>query len=111
MLEPEEAIRFLGDLTPALHAELPGLPLTREGQRLIIVGPPPRLGEHTAEILQGIRIEPIDLEDLARRGIIRAQELRNFPSLGIFGSNARPPQPLLRSRTSVPLLLTDELQL
>ncbi|MCS7351252.1 CaiB/BaiF CoA transferase family protein [Thermoflexus sp.] len=71
VLEPEEAIRSLADLAPAFQAELPGLPFTLEGQRLIAIGPPPRLGEHTVEILKGVGVEPMDLEDLARRGIIR----------------------------------------
>ncbi len=71
VLEPEEAIRSLDDLAPALQKEIPSLPFTVDGQRLVAMGPPPRLGEHTMEILKGIGIESADLEDLARRAIIK----------------------------------------
>ncbi len=71
VLSPDEAIRSLADLAPAFQSERPALPFTVNGQRLAAMGPPPRLGEHTVEILKGIGVEAAELEDLARRGVIR----------------------------------------
>ncbi len=71
VLEPAEAIRSLADLAPAFQDERPSLPFTVDGQRLAAMGPPPRLGEHTLEILQGLGLEPAYLKNLARQGIIR----------------------------------------
>ena len=73
VLEPAEAIQLLRDLAPAFQDEHPCLPFTLDGKRLAAMGPPPRLGEHTVEILRGIGVEAADLEDLAHRGIIRAE--------------------------------------
>ncbi|MFN3928538.1 MAG: CaiB/BaiF CoA transferase family protein [Thermoflexus sp.] len=71
VLEPEEAIQVLADLAPAFQNEVASLPFTIDDQRLAAVGPPPRLGEHTVEVLQSLGLQPADLEDLRRRGIIK----------------------------------------
>lgn len=73
VLEPAEAIPSLAHLAPAFQDGHPCLPFTLDGERLTTMGSPPRLGEHTMEILKGIGVEAMDLEGLARRGIIRAE--------------------------------------
>ncbi len=70
VLEPDEAIRSLAHLAPAFQGGTPTLPWTVDGQRLAALGPPPRLGEHTVEILTGLGYTRTDLEDMARQGIV-----------------------------------------
>ncbi|HXF70711.1 MAG TPA: CaiB/BaiF CoA-transferase family protein [Thermoflexus sp.] len=75
VLEPEEAIRALAHLAPAFQSEASSLPFTIDKQRLAASGPPPRLGEHTLEVLQSLGLPPADLEDLGRRGVIKIEGL------------------------------------
>lgn len=75
VLEPEEAIRALTHLAPAFQSAASNLPFTIDEQRLAASGPPPRLGEHTLEVLQSLGLPPADLEDLGRRGIIKIEGL------------------------------------
>ncbi len=70
VLEPDEAIQSLAHLAPAFQGGIPALPWTVDGERLAALGPPPRLGEHTVEILTALGYTPADLEDMARQGII-----------------------------------------
>lgn len=70
VLEPDEAIRSLAHLAPAFQGGIPALPWTVDGERLAALGPPPRLGEHTVEILTALGYTPADLEEMARQGII-----------------------------------------
>jgi len=54
---------------PELH--LPALPLSFDGDRVIHRGPPPLLGEHTAEILREAGYEDEEITALAAGGAVR----------------------------------------
>ena len=45
-------------------------PITMDGRRLPVRADPPRLGEHTRELLAGIGIEPAGIDDLVARRIV-----------------------------------------
>jgi len=45
-------------------------PITMEGQRLPVRMDPPRLGQHTRELLQGIGLAPDRINDLVARGVV-----------------------------------------
>jgi crotonobetainyl-CoA:carnitine CoA-transferase CaiB-like acyl-CoA transferase len=49
---------------------LPASPIRVDGERLPISRPPPRLGEHTDEILRTVGIAPDDLKVLRRQNVI-----------------------------------------
>ncbi|MER3467959.1 MAG: hypothetical protein C4312_05295, partial [Thermoflexus sp.] len=72
VLEPEEAIGALPELAPAFALErgTAALPFTVDGRRLEAQGSPPRLGEHTLEVLEALGEDPEVLRDLARQGVL-----------------------------------------
>jgi crotonobetainyl-CoA:carnitine CoA-transferase CaiB-like acyl-CoA transferase len=52
------------------RAALPALPLTYGPDRFGVHQDPPRVGEHTVEILKGLGLSEADIEDLTRRGVV-----------------------------------------
>jgi crotonobetainyl-CoA:carnitine CoA-transferase CaiB-like acyl-CoA transferase len=48
-------------------------PLTVDGERVLHRAPAPRLGEHTAEVLQEAGYSPAEISELAQAGVVRVQ--------------------------------------
>ena len=65
-------------LALGLIQELPkptvALPLSVDGERVEHRGPPPRLGEHTDEVLRELGYDEAELADFAAQGVIRRVE-------------------------------------
>jgi crotonobetainyl-CoA:carnitine CoA-transferase CaiB-like acyl-CoA transferase len=57
---------------PELH--LPALPLSLDGDRVIHRGPPPLLGQHTAEILREAGYADAEIDELAESRVVRVAE-------------------------------------
>jgi crotonobetainyl-CoA:carnitine CoA-transferase CaiB-like acyl-CoA transferase len=60
------------DLPRAGPTKLPRLPIEMDGHELGVERPPPRLGEHSREILAELGFGPAEIDDLAQRNIIAA---------------------------------------
>jgi crotonobetainyl-CoA:carnitine CoA-transferase CaiB-like acyl-CoA transferase len=70
-----EQTHALGLLQPLPHPDAPDLveiapPLSVDGERLLHRSPPPRLGEHTAEILAEAGYPPEEVERLFAAGVV-----------------------------------------
>jgi crotonobetainyl-CoA:carnitine CoA-transferase CaiB-like acyl-CoA transferase len=66
-------------LAPTPHPAIPGLvtvalPLRWDGVRPMPRRPPPRLGEHTREVLRALGLADPDIDDLAARGAVQLGE-------------------------------------
>ncbi|HLT01263.1 MAG TPA: CaiB/BaiF CoA-transferase family protein [Geminicoccaceae bacterium] len=57
-----------------VRTRLPRLPIELAGRRPGLRRQPPRLGEHTREILEGLGLSPDEIADVARRGIVVAED-------------------------------------
>jgi crotonobetainyl-CoA:carnitine CoA-transferase CaiB-like acyl-CoA transferase len=71
-----EQTKALGILQPVPHPQieglrLPALPISLDGNRLGHRRPPPRVGEHTAEILEELGYRDQEVDALAAAGVIR----------------------------------------
>ena len=71
----DEQMAALGLLARVPHPfiddlRLVDLPMTRDGVRANELRPPPRLGEHTDEVLAELGIAPAGIDDLRRRGVV-----------------------------------------
>ena len=69
-----EQTRALGLLQPTPHPEAPdlvtvALPVSADGKRLLHRSPPPRLGEHTADVLGEAGYSPDEIERLFAEGV------------------------------------------
>ena len=56
------------------RTRLPRLPIELAGRRPGLRRQPPRLGEHTREILAGLGLGAEEIAELERRGIVVAEE-------------------------------------
>ena len=70
-----EQTRALGLLQPLPHPDAPDLvevapPLSVDGERLLHRSPPPRLGEHSAEVLAEAGYSPAEIERLFESGVV-----------------------------------------
>ncbi len=70
-----EQTRALGLLQPLPHPDAPDLvavapPLSVDGERLQHRSPPPRLGEHSAEVLAEAGYSPAEIERLFEAGVV-----------------------------------------
>jgi crotonobetainyl-CoA:carnitine CoA-transferase CaiB-like acyl-CoA transferase len=62
------------DLPRAGPTKLPRLPIEMDGHALGVQRQPPRLGEHTREILAGLGLTDAEIADLARRHVVVAAD-------------------------------------
>jgi crotonobetainyl-CoA:carnitine CoA-transferase CaiB-like acyl-CoA transferase len=70
-----EQTRALGLLQPLPRSDAPDLvevapPLSVDGERLLYRSPPPRLGEHTAEVLAEAGYSAEEVERLFAAGVV-----------------------------------------
>ena len=75
----DEQLDALGLLSAVAHADvadlrLVGVPLNFDGRRPAHASPPPRLGEHTGEILAELGFEASQIEELRRQGAVAGPE-------------------------------------
>lgn len=75
--DPQTAASEL--LVPTPHPRVPelqtvGLPLRWDGVRLPVRRPPPRVGEHTREVLEELGVPAGQVADLAARGVVALGE-------------------------------------
>jgi crotonobetainyl-CoA:carnitine CoA-transferase CaiB-like acyl-CoA transferase len=71
----DEHLAALGMLVPVPHPDvadlrLVGTPMTFDGTRPAPGRPPPRLGEHTPQVLTQLGYSKRDIEELTRRGVV-----------------------------------------
>jgi crotonobetainyl-CoA:carnitine CoA-transferase CaiB-like acyl-CoA transferase len=74
-----EQTRALGLLQPVPHPDVPdlrlvSLPVTVNGERRGHRGPPPRLGEHTRELLAEAGLDYETVDELVRAGVVAARD-------------------------------------